>query len=167
MLSNIDLSNLAMKLKINLVAICSKDELDRIKPKTGGYIINMENSNVGNGSHWTAFILYNENGKQKAIYSDSYGVIYPTQVEKFIKRFTDSKIGYNTRMIQKIQTTECGYYALSFLFNLQYKRIYDDLVFDFQHYMSLFSNDLNEELKILKKTFLPFKVNFYAKTVSL
>jgi hypothetical protein len=47
MLTNVDLIRLAKELKINLVGVCSKDELHLIKPRVGGYIINLENSTDG------------------------------------------------------------------------------------------------------------------------
>jgi hypothetical protein len=87
---------------------------------------------------------------------------------RFIKQITgDVKIPYNTRQIQKIDTSECGWYCLSWLYNLQYKRNSNNMIDDYTTYMSKFSNDLNDELKILKASFKPFIINFYSKSIHL
>jgi hypothetical protein len=91
----------------------------------------------------------------------------PIEIEQYIKQLNDFKIAYNTRQVQKINTTECGFYALSWLYNMQYKRHSNDIVEDFTNYISKFSNNLNDELKILKASFNPFIVNFYNKTITL
>jgi hypothetical protein len=167
MLTNIDLQNIAGKMHINLVAVCSKDELHKMPPKIGGYIVNMQNQADGQGTHWVSMVLYSDGKSLKSLYFDSYGVRPPIEVEQYVKNVTDNKIAYNTRMIQKINTTECGWYALSFIFNMQYKRKYDNMLLDFNHYVNQYSNDLNKELVILKKSFHPYHVNFYGKSIKL
>jgi hypothetical protein len=74
MLSNIDLDNIATDHDINLVGIFSKDELPS-RPKDGNYIINLEDSDAGNGTHWTAFTII---GNKYACYFDSFGFMPPT-----------------------------------------------------------------------------------------
>jgi hypothetical protein len=168
MLTNFQIIDLAKKLNINLIAVCSKDELNKITPKVGGYVINLQDSTKGHGSHWTSFIIYeNPDQEYNTLYHDSYGIRPPIEVENFIKQITNNKIAYNTRQIQKIDTTECGWYCLSFLYNLQYKRSSNNMIDDYSNYMSKYSNDLNEELKKLKASFKPFTVNFYNKTIHL
>jgi hypothetical protein len=103
----------------------------------------------------------------KCLYFDSYGVIYPKEVEEYVKKINDSKIAYNTRQIQKLQTTECGYYCLSFLYNMQYKRKTDNMIKDYEHYISKFSNDLTKDLEILKNSFGNHHIDFYKKTCTI
>ena len=55
----------------------------------GAYIINLQNSNDGNGTHW--YCLYIEN--KHAMYFDSYGGPPPKEVVKFFKRKKDVKFG--------------------------------------------------------------------------
>ena len=50
---NIQLTNLAKKMKINLVGVFSKDTLPK-RPQVGGYIINLQNHDAGSGTHWVA-----------------------------------------------------------------------------------------------------------------
>jgi hypothetical protein len=166
MLTNIDLEKIAKVLKLNLVAICSKDVLKKISPKIGGYIINMQDEADGNGTHWVSFCIYTENEIAKCLYFDSYGFPPPIEIEQYIKHISNEKIACNTRMIQKIQTTECGWYCVSFLYNMQYKRRTNDMIKDYYHYISKYSNDLNKELSILKTSFKPWEVNFYSKTIT-
>jgi hypothetical protein len=169
MLTNFEIIDLAKKLNINLVTICSKDELIKIAPKVGGYIINLENIKRGHGTHWTSFILYQTPDQgYNSLYFDSYGMRPPIEIENYIKQISKNKqIPYNTRQIQKIETSECGWYCLSFLYNMQYKRLSDNIIDDYNNYMSKYSNNLNDELKILKASFKPFTVNFYNKTIKL
>ena len=61
-LSNSDLISICIKLKIKLVGVYMKDELQNSDLKQGCYIINLQNHDE-NGSHWTAFI------KDKMIYT--------------------------------------------------------------------------------------------------
>jgi hypothetical protein len=72
MLTNVDLIRQARELKINLVSVCSKDKLHLIKPRVGGYIINMQNSDMGFGTHWVASILYQDNDTMKCLYMVLY-----------------------------------------------------------------------------------------------
>jgi hypothetical protein len=167
-LTNIDLINIAKKMKINLIAVVSKDELSKIPHKTGGYIINLQNNHDGQGTHWVSFIIYQKNNNiYRCIYFDPYGIPPPIEVEQYIKQLNDLKILSNKRQVQKINTTECGWYALSWLYNMQYKRRSINIIDDFSDYISKFSNNLNDELKILKASFNPFIVNFYNKTITL
>jgi hypothetical protein len=167
MLTNVDLIRLAKELKINLVGVCSKDELKLIKPRVGGYIINLENSTDGVGTHWLSMVLYQDDNDIKCLYFDSYGVIFPKEVEEYVKQINDCKIAYSTRQIQKLQTSECGYYCLSFLYNMQYKRKSDNMIKDYENYMSGFSNDLTKDLEILKNSFGNYNIDFYKKTCTI
>jgi hypothetical protein len=168
MLTNFQIIDLAKKLNINLIAVCSKNELNKVVPKVGGYIINLQDSTKGHGSHWTSFIIYQTpDNEYNSLYFDSYGIRPPIEVENYINKITNKKIAYNLRQIQKIDTTECGYYCLSWLYNMQYKRRSNDMTDDYNTYMSKFTNNLNDALKILKKTFLPFTVNFYKKSINI
>ena len=169
-LSNFDLEKLANELKINLVCVLSKNELIHAPIRSGGYIINLQSSDQGDGTHWVTIILYNvtnNKSKLRAIYLDNYGVLPPIEIEDFCHKATQSKIAYNTRQIQKINTSECGWYTLSLLYCLQYHRTSNDMIEDLHKWLSMFSSDLTLDLPILKKTFEPYHINFYTKAVTL
>ena len=52
MLSNFDLEKLAGFYKLPLIGIHMKNEMPK-KPVDGCYIINLQSSTQGNGTHWT------------------------------------------------------------------------------------------------------------------
>jgi hypothetical protein len=79
MLTNFQIIDLSKKLNLNLISVCSKDELHNIVPKVGGYVSNLQQSTQDHGSHWTSFLVYeNIDHTYKALYFDSYGKIYKT-----------------------------------------------------------------------------------------
>jgi hypothetical protein len=53
-ITNVQLKNVAKHYKVNLEQVLMKDELRSytIKPNSN-YIINLQSSTVGNGTHWT------------------------------------------------------------------------------------------------------------------
>ena len=60
MLSNFDLERLAEFYHLPLVAITMKDELPA-KVEDGCYIINLQSSTSGNGTHWLGLFIYKNN----------------------------------------------------------------------------------------------------------
>lgn len=112
LLSNLDLQNYCKELKINLVSIVSKNELCKLKPKTGCYIINLEDSG-GNGTHWVSLILF----EKISIYFDPFGLIMPSNVIRFCKRY-GKKLIYSSDQLQHIDSIYCGWFCLYFLYYL-------------------------------------------------
>ena len=116
MISNYDLQDMALFYKIDLVVVM-KDELIKIKPLSGNYIINLESSQDGNGTHWMGLKIENLD----CVYFDSYGYLPPQEIIDFCKRIHNSHLAYNTKEIQNLSTTTCGFYALAFLLFLHFK----------------------------------------------
>ena len=58
-----------------------KNELPT-KVKDGCYIINMQSSTQGNGTHWVALYVQ----KSNAFYFDSFGALPPNDIMTFIKQ---------------------------------------------------------------------------------
>ena len=81
MLSNFELEEIADHYNFNLTVVM-KDELVNYKPKNGNYIINLESSTSGNGTHWLALIVHDK----KCFYQDSFGIIPPQEVTEFCKK---------------------------------------------------------------------------------
>ena len=111
--SNIFLEEEGKRLKLPLKVVF-KDELKRMKPLNGGYIINLEDSNK-KGSHWTALYIYNN----YAIYQDSFGSLPPVEIIRFVRK-RNMKIVYNIDVIQHLQSNACGYFAMLFLYYMQF-----------------------------------------------
>lgn len=110
--SNVQLENLAKKLNIPVNDITNKDLLHINPPKEGGYIVNLQDSEDGDGSHWVALWLENPN---KAAYMDSFAVVPPLDVIDYCYKFNCKEILVNDKTIQRLEYGRCGQYCLSFL----------------------------------------------------
>jgi len=146
--NNIELTNLAKKMKLNLVGIYSKDKLPD-KCFVGGYIINLEDDDAGTGSHWIGLYI---TPKKEILYFDSFGLPFPKEIKEFVSL---KPIAMNNRQIQNINSTLCGYYCLFFLkyieTNLknQKKNIFE--VFD--DFLNIFRYDTIKNENIVKRYF--------------
>lgn len=109
--SDLDLAELAGKIGIKPLQVYSVDELVRVKPKPGFYIINMDESS-GPGTHWVA--IYSGNNQSYTIYFDPFGLDADTRVITFMKRFKKVPIGLNLQA-QDLKASSCGYWCLFFL----------------------------------------------------
>ncbi len=78
-LSNFDIIDIIKDLKLDYCfgGVYSKDQLPEDLMRTKFYVVNMESSNVGNGSHWVVFYY---NNPLTSIYFDSFGFVAPTDV---------------------------------------------------------------------------------------
>jgi hypothetical protein len=113
LLSNIDLKYYAKLFRIPLINVLSKDIYNKIKPQKGCYIINLQDSDNGNGSHWTALIITDKN----ALYFDSFGISIPSDILHFIWRYNKkSSVIYSIDGIQSIKSVYCGWYCIYFLY---------------------------------------------------
>jgi hypothetical protein len=93
----------------------SKDELYKMPCDTGCYIINMDNSDKP-GSHWVALFI---DTQKRPYYFDSFGCIYPLEVEAFMKR-TGKPLQYSKVHVQNINSNCCGYYCMYFCLFMTY-----------------------------------------------
>jgi len=103
----------------SFAGVFSKDKLNEagpVKPNTF-YIINLQDFDKGNGSHWTAFLT----GPSKWIaYYDPFGLPCPTDVEEYVEGSNGhspqyDKIYYSPVKHQMTQSILCGYYVLCFI----------------------------------------------------
>lgn len=148
LLSNIDLEYLYNKFNIPLNNILNKDIFQTIKPKKGNYIINLQDSDDGNGSHWVGLILQNK----YAIYYDSFGFSMPNDIINFIHRYKQNiNIIYSTDHIQHKYSILCGWYVLYFhyFFNINKRQNYKQLINIHNSLFNLKNRKLND--KILQK----------------
>lgn len=110
--TNHQLEKLAKKFNIPLNAVVSKDQLNYMIPQKGGYIVNMEDSTEGDGSHWVS-IWFNKID-EPALYFDSFGIDPPIAIMDFMNQW-NSKCIFSTKEIQNINSGFCGQYCLLFL----------------------------------------------------
>lgn len=117
MLTDTDIWNLADRMAIPLVFCDFKDKLREEKLQYGKcYIINMENEfdsdgTRNKGSHYTCFQVNIHPEGLEPIYFDSYGQPPPEIVSKFCK----CRMPCNTKDIQSLMNSACGWYCLAFL----------------------------------------------------
>ena len=122
MLSNFDIEETANHCNIDVI-IVMKDELKNMEPINTNYIVNLESSSMGNGTHWMALKIENKD----CVYFDSYGMLPPEEIITFCKRITKSHLSYNTKEIQDLNAKTCGffaifYYLISCLIKINQKR---------------------------------------------
>jgi hypothetical protein len=168
MLSNFDIERICRKLDLPIVGVYSKDKLPSDK-KIGSYYVNLQDSNEGDGTHWTMFKIYSDDEREienitttkkgervhrvGALYFDPFGVDMPKEVSDFLAAF--KPIPYNTRQIQGIRQTECGWYCIACDYSLEEKQHSDTYLDDFDKFISFWSDKPTTNLKMLKSLFRP------------
>jgi hypothetical protein len=152
MISNTDIEKLAREIDLPIIGVFSKDLLpDRLIE--GSYYVNLQNSDDGDGSHWTLAKVVNTGGDIKAVWFDSFGVGAPKEVDAFLKEL--NPVAYNNRQIQDINGDECGYYCLYCDYYLTYLRKFIDLDEDYNNFLSIWSNNQKENGELLRKFLKP------------
>jgi hypothetical protein len=114
MLTNFDLEDLSHHYKVPLVGIFMKDELPT-KPQNGDYIINLQSSSQGDGTHWTGLIVEGNN----ALFVDPFGVEPSQEIIDFVRRKKNCRLGYTDKQIQDIHSHNCGAFVLAFFVMMQ------------------------------------------------
>ena len=149
MLSNFDLERLANFYHLPLVAVEMKDELPS-KVKDGCYIINLQSSTAGQGTHWLSLFIY----KNNAYFFDSFGAPPSIEIIKFVKKRKGCHLYYNNFIIQDLKSENCGFYALAFLlWCYSYVLFSKDMKHMFDDFVDAFSDDTTKNDKILKDFF--------------
>jgi hypothetical protein len=140
--SNVDLEYLAKKLNLNLVGVYSKDELpDKIK--AGSYIINLQDSTDGEGTHWTLITVFD---RKNALYFDAFGQIFPTEVATFLKNY--KPIPYSNRIIQDIDSNRCGLYCIACMHYMSRIRR-KEMLEQYDDFLNMFRGNPKQNDKIL------------------
>jgi len=149
MLSNFDLERLAEFYHLPLVAVTMKDELPE-KVEDGCYIINLQSSTSGNGTHWLGLFIH----KNNAYFFDSYGAPPSIEIMKFVKKRKGCHMYYNNFIIQDLKSVSCGFYALAFLlWCYSYVLFSKDMKHMFNDFVEAFVDDTTKNDKILKDFF--------------
>lgn len=93
----------------------SKDLLPK-KMANKAYIINMEDSDAGGGTHWVCCYSIHP---RETIYFDSFGQDdAPLDIEKFLKTSSKKKkLIRNTIDLQHLTTDSCGQFCIFFINN--------------------------------------------------
>ena len=147
MLSNFDIEEIANHYNVDVI-IVMKDELKNMKPVNTNYIVNLESSSMGNGTHWMALKI----GNKDCVYFDSYGMLPPEGIITFCKRITKSHLSYNTKEIQDLNAKTCGFFAIAFIIFLHIHSS-DDLYKNSSSFSDLFLLETKLNNKKLQKFF--------------
>ena len=94
-LSNVDIMDILNKYNISVGGIYSKDKIPTTLIPNTFYIINMQNSTEGDGTHWV--VLY-YNGVDN-FYFDAFGFICPKEIEDKLIKYT-----YSRKQIQDVNS---------------------------------------------------------------
>jgi len=137
-LSNTDIIHILKSQGVKLNGVFMKDELPS-KLKSGFYVVNLQSSKVGNGTHWTAF-YYNS---KISYYFDAFGFPAPIEIEQKLKIYK-----YNDKQIQNLKSTACGYYCIAFILFLSGKK-YKELETRFDLFLDAFSTNTKINDKLL------------------
>jgi hypothetical protein len=147
LLSKIELVEIAQHYGF-LLTVLIKDELVNPKPKSGNYIINLESSTSGSGTHWMSMKVSNK----QYFYQDSFGIIPPREVFDFCKRISNSCLAYSEIQMQNINTETCGFYSIGLLIHINRTKN-EDIYKSAGEYINQFSSDSNKNNMILKNCF--------------
>lgn len=139
-LSNFDIDRIIKNYDLqNVYKGCySKDQLKELQ--TGFYIINLQSSTDGNGTHWCCLYVVNP------VYScwfDSFGFYPPEDIEDLLKNYD-----YNDKDIQNINSSACGYYCIAFI---KFMRGKTNPKKAFNTFINLFNKNTAYNDKILKE----------------
>ena len=136
-LSNFDIDEILKNYKINYNGVFSKNELPNKLP-VGFYVINMQSSDKGTGTHWIALYKINDGYSQ---FFDAFGFVPPLEIENKLHKYD-----YNDRDIQDINSSSCGYYCIAFIKFMNGK---SDLKKSFRTFIKMFDNDTKRNEEIL------------------
>jgi hypothetical protein len=135
-LSDMDIKYILKAQKIKLNGVYMKDELPS-KLKNGFYVINLQSSNDGNGTHWTAFYY----SSKHSFYFDPFGFLAPIEIEQNLKSYL-----YNDKQIQNLKSTACGYYCIAFIIFMDGQK---NKEMGFKSFVDVFSNNSKRNDEIL------------------
>ena len=138
-LSNFDIIKIIEDMKLSHIfgGVYSKNEIPTLE-RNKFYIINLQDSDAGNGSHWTVFFYHKP---LKSIYYDSFGFVAPIPVQEKIKPYI-----YNNQDTQNYKSSACGYYCIAFIKFLHNK---NDKEKSFLTFLKLFNLQTFKNDKIL------------------
>lgn len=136
-LSNFDIMKIIQSQGVDdFHGVFMKDLLPK-KLERGSYIINLQSSKEGSGTHWVC-LYYTPN---YSYYYDSYGFVPPLEVQKKIIPYM-----YNDLEIQDIDSTACGFYCIAFVLYLNKKMNIEKA---FMEFINLFGKDTERNEAIL------------------
>ena len=141
-LSNLEIIDIIKNrnLEKHFGGVYSKDQLPNELIKDKFYIVNLQDHDEGNGSHWVSFYY---NYPSTSIYFDSYGFIAPRDVQKRITPYI-----FNDKDIQDFNSSACGFYCIAFIKFLHDKTDKEQM---YKTFLKLFKLETIKNDKILQE----------------
>lgn len=163
MITNFDIEELSNRLDLPLIGIVNKDRLETLPKTLGSYYINMQNYDDGDGTHWVYARLYCDDDRDsdneeeyrlvKCLYFDPFGLDMPKEVEEYFGEF--KPIAYSKKQIQNVKSTQCGWYCVACDYELTHRPINETYLEDYEDFLDIWSDEPNENLRLLKSYFKP------------
>ena len=126
-LTNLEIDKIMTKYD-NYRGTFSKDMLPKTMKKNEATVVNLQGYFAGDGTHWVC--IYNDEKSDKVKYFDSFGLVPPNEVIKYMKT-TNKNIIYNDSQIQNMDSILCGYYCIYYIEQRNEGRTADEVLLDF------------------------------------
>jgi hypothetical protein len=107
-LSNLDINKMCKKIP-GYGGCLSKNELPANGLPVRFFVINMEDSDKGGGTHW---VMLDNRKPSQVVYMDSMGEVPPTKVKKLMNG-TKKKQVINRFELQPMGSVTCGWYCVA------------------------------------------------------
>ena len=158
-LSDLQITELAKRMKFNLNGIYFADEIKCEDLRIGNYIINTSpqydaSGNQNLGTHWVCMVVTKREGKIWVQYMDPYGQPPPENLKKIVDKRYKRKINFTTKDIQSLLDSICGWYCCAYLhFIYNFPNRTKDILYDTAIFLDFF-NDLAIETDYKKNIFV-------------
>ena len=158
-LSDLQITELAKRMKFNLNGIYFQDEIKCEDLRIGNYIINTSpqfdaSGNQNPGTHWVCMVVTKRDGKVWVQYMDPYGQPPPENLKKIVEKRYKRKINFTTKDIQSLMDSVCGWYCCAYLhFIYNFPNRTKDILYDTAIWLD-FYNDLAIETDYKKNIFV-------------
>ena len=136
-LSNFDIDKIMVNCD-NFRGTFSKDILPKSMKSNESLIVNLQDYFSGNGTHWVC--IYNDSKSDNVEYFDSFGLVPPNEVIRYMKT-ANKNIIYNDTQIQNINSILCGYYCLYYIMQRNKGEKADEVLLDFHDKPSAFNEN--------------------------
>ncbi len=119
----------------------SKDKLPTKLERGCWYVVNMQDFNDGDGTHWVCFKY-----GYPVTYYDPFGAPPPIEIMKIVKR----SMIWNSKQIQDLKSTACGWFCIVCIMS-DYTSGFRDTERHFNRFVNYFSDNTAVNEKILQK----------------
>ena len=147
-LSNYEIEAIAKHYHLPWIDCCMKDELPK-NIQDGYYIINLESSNQGNGTHWTTLIVQPD----LAVFCDSFGAPPSVEIINFVKKRKGIRFAFNNEIIQDIHSSNCGFFCLYLIWFVNKNKSKMGLLQTVDKFTRLFHDETEQNDRILRGLF--------------